>query len=483
MKALIRKLIKASILYIFVLQLSIPIFIYPRSDDIIEQINILLDQTDARVDENIPIVKSSIEASKGEKDWTLILYISADNDLRNFAIRNIKQMAKIGSNQNINIVVHLDIKLSGNKKATKRYYIDKNKIIHVNSQDQHSQRMDSGSPKTLISCCKWAINNFPAKHYGLILWNHGTGALDPRRGRVIRLADLFTFNPEINKVELDRSINFMEFLSRKTDSNRGICWDDTTGNYLTNQDLDHALGVIYKNILKKKKLDFIAFDACLMQMIEVASIIKKYANIMIASQEVILGTGFNYVETLKPFQTQSLTTQEFAKHIIKSYEKTYSRVTNDFTLSALDLSMMEKLEENLDDVAKTLVFALKKQKNKTVKKAIAASRSKLVCTHFDEPSFIDLHHLYKNLLLTMKHMKLKNRNDEEKFKKILTYLLTEGYELIEKMALARTAGKNLSKAKGISIYFPTRRIYFSYRNLTFCKKHNWILFLTQYLNS
>jgi len=326
MKALIRKLIKASILYIFVLQLSIPIFIYPRSDDIIEQINILLDQTDPRVDENIPIVKSSIEASKGEKDWTLILYISADNDLRNFAIRNIKQMAKIGSNQNINIVVHLDIKLSGNKKATKRYYIDKNKIIHVNSQDQHSQRMDSGSPKTLISCCKWAINNFPAKHYGLILWNHGTGALDPRRGRVIRLADLFTFNPEINKVELDRSINFMEFLSRKTDSNRGICWDDTTGNYLTNQDLDHALGVIYKNILKKKKLDFIAFDACLMQMIEVASIIKKYANIMIASQEVILGTGFNYVETLKPFQTQSLTTQEFAKHIIKRLLKKQSQL-------------------------------------------------------------------------------------------------------------------------------------------------------------
>ena len=117
MKTLIRRLIKTSMLCILVFQLSIPIAIYPRSDDIIEQINILLDQTNARGYANVPIVKSSGRISKKEKEWTLILYISADNDLRNFAIRNIKQMAKIGSNQNINIVVHLDIKLSGNKKS------------------------------------------------------------------------------------------------------------------------------------------------------------------------------------------------------------------------------------------------------------------------------------------------------------------------------------------------------------------------------
>jgi len=480
MKTLIKQFLKTFFLCILACQLFNPTFIYPRSEDIIEHINHLLDQTNTQ---DIPIVKSSGSVFRKQKDWTLILYIAADNDLRNFAIRNIKQMAKIGSNQNINIVVHLDIKLAGSKKATRRYYIDKNKIIHVNAQDAHSQRMDSGNPETLVSCCKWAVSNFPAQHYGLILWNHGTGALDPRRGRIIRLADLFTFNPEINKVELDRSINFMEFLSEKTDLDRGICWDDTTGNYLTNQDLEQALGMIYSNILGHKKLDFIGFDACLMQMIEVASIAKKYANIMIGSQEVILGTGWNYVETLKPFLTQSLTTEEFAKHIVKSYEKTYSRVTNDFTLSVMNLSMVEKLEENLDDTAKALLFALKNQRGKTVKKAIAASRSKLVCTHFDEPSFIDLHHFYKNLLLTIKHMQLKNKNDEARFKKVLRYLLEEGCEMIEKMIIAKTAGKNLLKAKGISIYFPTRRIYFSYRNLTFCKKHNWILFLTQYLNS
>src|SRR5882724_6909888 len=53
---------------------------------------------------------STIEESRrlSKKPWTIIIYMAADNDLRNFATRNIKQMASIGSNDQINIVVHLD---------------------------------------------------------------------------------------------------------------------------------------------------------------------------------------------------------------------------------------------------------------------------------------------------------------------------------------------------------------------------------------
>ncbi len=69
------------------------------------------------------------------KDWTFIVYMAADNDLRGFAARNIKQMAAVGSSEFINIVVQLDIKISGNKKVTRRYYIEHNKILHVNGND------------------------------------------------------------------------------------------------------------------------------------------------------------------------------------------------------------------------------------------------------------------------------------------------------------------------------------------------------------
>jgi len=474
---------KIILLFALIFNLSATAHVHVE-DDILDQINTLLESTnqDFLEESTVPIVKTKTPKLQKRKEWTLILYISADNDLRNFAVRNIKQMARIGSSKHINIVVHLDIKLSGNRKVTRRYYIEKNKILHVNAEDKESQRMDSGNPETLVSCCKWGITNFPAKHYGLILWDHGTGALDPRKGRVVKLTDLFTFNPEINKVELDRSIGFFDFINAKQEETRGICWDDTTGNYLTNHDLEYAFSKICSTYLNNKKFDFIGFDACLMQMIEVANIAKKYADIMIGSQEVILGTGWNYIETLKPFLTATMTAQEFAKHIVLTYQKTYSKITNDYTLSAIKLKSLAEIEANIDKVAKTLIYCLKNQRNRSVKKAIASSRNKLVCTHFDEPSFIDLHHFYKNLIACSKYIQLNNPQENQKYKNLLINLLNKGCKTIENMMIENVAGKNLRKAKGLSIYFPTRRIYFSYRKLNFSLNHDWILFLTQYLN-
>ena len=478
-----KKVIKKIALYALAFQVLTSAYIYAETD-LLDKINSLIEEVTMGTNleyTNVPIVKSKGPKIKKEKEWTIILYISADNDLKNFAIRNIKQMAQIGSNEHLNIAVHLDTKLKGNKKVTRRYYIEKNKILHVNANDQNSQKMDSGNPETLISCCKWAIENFPAKHYGLILWNHGTGAIDPKRGRIVKLTDFFTFNFETNKIDLDRSIEFLDFISSKKMEDRGICWDDTTGNYLTNHNLDSALDIICSEILGKK-FDFIGFDACLMQMIEVAYIIKKYTDIMIGSQEVILGTGWNYIEILKPFIDGTLTAQELAKHIVESYRKTYGKITNDFTLSALRLNYLDLLENNIDKISKILIYCLKKQKSKSVKKAIASSRNKLISTHFDEPSFIDLHHFNANIQATIKRMKLINPEDEKKYLKILKELLIEGRKIIEKITLANVVGKNLSKAKGISIYFPTRRIYYSYRKLTFSLENDWILFLTQYQN-
>ena len=54
------------------------------------------------------------------------------NNLADFASRNIKQMTEIGSNENVNAVVHLDIKLSNGTRTTCRYCImEQNKVIHI----------------------------------------------------------------------------------------------------------------------------------------------------------------------------------------------------------------------------------------------------------------------------------------------------------------------------------------------------------------
>jgi len=427
------------------------------------------------------IVKASTPTNT-IKAITIIFYIAADNDLRNFAIKNIKQIARIGSTEDLNLAIHLDIKLSENQKVTRRYYIEKDRILHVNASDERSQRMDSGVPETLISCCEWAISNFPAKKYGLILWNHGTGIICPELGRIIKTTDLFVFNPVTNKIDLDRSVGLLDLINLSQSGQRGICWDESTGNYLHNKDLDLALNTVCTKFLNQQKFAFIGFDACLMQMIEIANIIKKYANIMIGSQEVILGTGWNYRDTLKPLLNSTMSIEEFAKHTVSIFHQTYNQITNDFTLSAINLDVIDELEANVNDVAKLLLYGIAKEKKGSVKKMITASRNRQFCTHFDEPSFIDLHHLYKNMLINLKYCQLKTKSEEEVFKATLRELLNNGCEIIEKTIIANVSGKNLKYAKGISIYFPTNRIHPSYRKTTFAAQNDWIMLLTQYLN-
>ena len=69
-----------------------------------------------------------------QKKWTFIVYMASDNDLRAFAASNIRQMAAVGSNENVNIVAHLDIRLNGNSKVTRRYYIEKNKLNQISQK-------------------------------------------------------------------------------------------------------------------------------------------------------------------------------------------------------------------------------------------------------------------------------------------------------------------------------------------------------------
>lgn len=431
--------------------------------------------------ENKLVIETKNSHSQLKKNWTFIIYIAAVNDLRKFAVHNIKQMLKHGSNERINILVHLDIQLMNGQKMTLRYYVDKNKLIHLNENDPHSQSMDSGDEKSLVSCCNWAIKNYPAHHYGLILWNHGTGIIDPARGRIINPSELFIFNPLTRKLELDRSIGFLDFINADDQEYRGICWDSITGNYLTNQKLDRALHEISANILQGKKLDIIGFDACLMSMLEVANIVQPYAEIMLASQEVELGTGWDYARVFEPFLINTLTPQEFARHVVTIFKETYHAITGDYTQSAINLNYVKELEKNLNLVSSLLVEGIKTESSGSVSQMIKLSSNKKNCTHFDEPSYKDLHHFYLNLQKNLPSITLHNKQDEYQFKNSLYLLLEQGKEIIKKMVIANTAGSSLKSAQGISIYFPEKRIHSSYMKTTFAQSNTWSALLRQML--
>lgn len=463
---------------LFIASIALPITIQePSSND-------YYTQAEATLDTELQAIATPVKTIKKQpvKKTTCMIYVAADNDLRSFAARNIKQMAEIGSNEHLNIVVHLDICIAGNNKITRRYLIEKDKITLLNADDPETQRMNSGAIKTLTSFCQWAIEEFPAENYILFLWDHATGAIDPATGRIIDPSELFNFNPDINKYELDRRIEFLDFLEIKSNDYRGICWDETFNDYLTNQKLDAALNEICTQYLGGKKFAIIGFDACLMAMVEIANIMKKYADIMVGSQEVELGTGWPYHKVLAPLAEGTRSFQSSAQKMVQAYEQAYNKITNDYTQSAVDLQYADSIEDNINAIASLLIQALKLQKSSSVKIAIQASRNRLLCTHFDEPSYIDLHHFYTNLLLNTGRFKLSDPETESTLIKKLEEELKKGLALIEQSVIANAVGKNLSKARGLSIYFPERRIHSSYKKTGFAIDNEWHSFLTIYLS-
>ncbi len=407
------------------------------------------------------------------KDYTVIVYAAADNDLNWFAHKNIQDMKQVGSTAFVNILVQLDG--YGPHEKTKRFYIEKNAAIQVNSNDIAShQKLNSGNEKTLINCFKWAAENYPAHHYVLVLWNHGSGVYDNIRGKAINSSELFFFNPATHMLELNRSMGFFDFVQEKYGKTlpRGICFSDTYGTYLTNEKLDFALKEISQKILNGNAIDLVLFDACLMSMIEIAGILKPYVNFMVGSEEVVLGTGYPYAALFEPFKYDTMTPHEFALHVVKSYKEHYKIITNDFTQSAINLNKLYELEKQIREVNLILLECLATQKNNSVKRALKTSRSRRLCTYFSEPSYIDLHHFYTNIIQTIEFMSMTEQ--ENALKQKLGIALEKTLELIDEVVISHESGQSLPHAHGLSICFPTRYIDISYTRVHFAQNTLWL---------
>lgn len=411
-----------------------------------------------------------------KKHTTVLVYIAGDNDLAYFAGRNIEEMKRIGSTEHLNILVQLDGQ--GAHEKTKRLLIEKNKAVQVNTgHPTAQQKLDFGNALTLIDACGWAIKDFPSDHFGVVLWNHGIGILDNIGGRATSASELFVFNPETNMLELDRSTGFIDHLKRFQP--RGVCFGDTYGTYLTNQKLKYAFKEVTSKFLNGKKIDFVGFDACLMSMIEVGNLLSPYADYMIGSQEIELGTGWPYHTMLAPFKTQALSPEDFCKHMTQAYHQHYKSITYDYTLSTIKLDKLDALEQSLDSVVSLLLTALANQKNNTVTRLIRASRSRRLCTHFSEPTYIDLHHFLSNLSEILGFMSVKT--EFAYLKPALESELKKAQQALLDSVVSNCTGKNLPLAKGLSIYFPSRMIETSYAITPFAKSYKWLFLLQRML--
>ena len=317
----------------------------------------------------------------------------------------------------------------------------------------------------------------------LILWNHGTGPIEPKLTPIINQWELWNIDEASGKIDLDQSVGYIDRFSPGESSfhqPKGICFDDSTGSYLTTSDLTDAVRYMSLNVIKKK-FSIIACDACLMGGVDVFIELHPYADYFVASQEVELGLGYKYDLVVEPLVHDKICCgEELACHFVKAFKTYYSPKIDFYTHSAIDLSYAEQLETNLDALARHLSYGLKHQQGKTVKEAIRLSRHWKFCTRFNEPTYIDLGNFYSNLLKNIDMCTLSNATTNQ-YKKTLSTILTEGASLIHQSVKANEVGSKHKNATGISIYFPEFIIHKSYSTNTFAQHTYWLRFLQEYV--
>lgn len=266
---------------------------------------------------------TSPSAKAEEKDWTFLLFLNGNNNLDSFGALNINQMEKVGSSDRVNLVVQW---ASESVKNTRRIYVQKddNASAVTSPVVQEMGNVDMGDARVLEDFIRWGVTTYPARHYFVAVWDHGSGwrALQARkRGEGFQISD--------------------------------ISWDDNTGHSITTK----QLGQVMNNVAQwmGRKIDIYGSDACLMGMVEVAGEMKNSVDFFLGSQELEPGEGWPYTEFFAPLVANpAMSPRDFSSHMVVEYTKSYSpggsNGENDATMSAFDLNHYDAIKNAVNNL-------------------------------------------------------------------------------------------------------------------------------------
>ena len=251
-----------------------------------------------------------VEVKEGMLDeWTIMIYMCGSNleSDDGLASADIEEMLRVsGQPDDVNIIIE-----TGGTTYWHRYNIDASALsrYHIENKelvlDEKLQKANMGRQNTFESFLNWGLDNYPAEKTGVILWNHG-GALD------------------------------------------GVCFDDSTGSSdsLKNSETSKA----FKNVFEAHgidKLEFVGYDACLMQVQDIAEFNSHYFNYMVGSEETEVGDGWVYSTWIDDVYAGKDTST-----ILKATcDGFISKNGGDQTLSYLDLSKMSNYFEKFEAMA------------------------------------------------------------------------------------------------------------------------------------
>ncbi|MCF7792564.1 MAG: hypothetical protein K9N09_01845 [Candidatus Cloacimonetes bacterium] len=217
----------------------------------------------------------SCSEKEKEADWTILVYMAADNGLNADALADIEEMMLGQFSDDVNVIVQIDESELSDDPTAKRYKI----LPGTKTLISNLGEIDSGYYNNLTKFANWAFDKYPAEKKALFIWGHGNGWYNA-----------------YNK----------------------FCPDNDSNSAISVPDEEFKMAMQNINF----HLDILVLDACNMLTMEVITEIFPYTDYIMGSEAAICPDGSPYDEFLtmwEDYESVDALVQQMAVNFVNSY--------------------------------------------------------------------------------------------------------------------------------------------------------------------
>ncbi|MEM5405609.1 clostripain-related cysteine peptidase [Paraburkholderia unamae] len=228
-------------------------------------------------------------------DVELLILMNGKNNLEPFALQNWGQIANAGSTDEVAIAVEFgrigDLDEPRSWGGVKRFFVEKGMTPDaanaVQDPAQLVRNADMGDFDAFRNFLASGKQYHPAKHYMVVVWNHG---VEWRANR------------------------------KSSAPMRSLSFDEETQHTLYNVDVPNSI----QQVFGEEKIDVVGFDACLMANLENAYELRSRASYLVGSEELEPCAGWDYGFLGELVKKPAMSGSDLSKAIVAHYANYYT---------------------------------------------------------------------------------------------------------------------------------------------------------------
>ncbi len=263
---------------------------------------------------------------------TVIVYIVAENKLNNVVASDVYEMIQGAKalTDNDCLMLYVD-----DIQKPRIYTIDNKTeaedLISLVPEKEYDHDLNSTDPETLAEVLRYARSHHSADSYGIIFWSHGSG------WQTLENTKMHVNDRNSNDTQLQPQLKY----------SFGI---DNGYNKVSDHVLDRTkeeMSVIdlAKTVKQFGHVEFIMFDCCFMQTIEVAYQLKDITNYIIGAPNEIPNKGAPY-DKIVPLMANNINCQD----IVDAYYNHYCNTIFGSVLSVINTDGLPALASATKEV-------------------------------------------------------------------------------------------------------------------------------------